>query len=182
MRGALQETVIEGIKTNVPRLNTVVDERWLEVAVHCAAEQVDFIADLLLARGAVSVTMDGEDPLFENKPGDTDLWAQTRVCGIFDNAAGAIEADLPVISEELSSLCGGFDVRRFADQNWEVTSRERSRPIAVTDGLWIVPSWCEPPEPDAINLRIDPGMAFGTGEHPTTLGCLQALSTLPLAG
>ncbi|MDC0948392.1 50S ribosomal protein L11 methyltransferase [Gammaproteobacteria bacterium] len=157
------------------------DERWLEIAVHCAATKVDFLSDLLLARGAVSVTMDGEDPLFENNPGDRDLWARTRVCGIFDNVTGAVDTVLGPLSEELSLLCGEFNVRRFSDQNWEVSSRERSRPIAVTERLWIVPSWHQPPDPAAINLRIDPGMAFGTGEHPTTLGCLQALATLPLA-
>lgn len=68
------------------------------------------------------------------------------------------------------------------DQEWMDSVRASYQPACVEDGLWIVPSWCEPPQPSATNIILEPGLAFGTGEHPTTRLCLKALSRLPLAG
>ena len=68
------------------------------------------------------------------------------------------------------------------ETDWVRATQAQFEPIEITPTLWIVPTWCDPPNPSAINLRVDPGLAFGTGTHPTTRLCLQWLSDLSLSG
>ena len=68
-----------------------------------------------------------------------------------------------------------WSLTAVAEQDWVRATQQQFGPIQISERLWIVPSWCEPPAPDAINLRLDPGLAFGTGAHPTTWQCLRWL-------
>lgn len=161
---------------------------WVSVALETDAAHADALSDALMAAGAISVSVedalagtDLETPQFGEPDGvtrgvSTPLWSESRVVALFspaDDLVGRISAscfeagivDLPEIELE--------DV---ADQDWVRLTQSQFDPIRVNQRLWIVPSWHAAPDPDAINLVLDPGLAFGTGSHPTTFLCLQSLS------
>ncbi len=156
---------------------------WISVTLHADANRAEVLSEALMSHGAVSVSIedadagtDAERPQF-GEPGmlPTSLWDHSRVIALFD-----ADADL---AASLATAAGeaGFDqVPRFtteeiADQNWVQLTQSQFDPIRITDRLWIVPSWHEAPDADAINIALDPGMAFGTGSHPTTHLCLEWL-------
>jgi len=150
---------------------------WIQVKVTIHPDQVSSIEDLLLEFGACAVTMeDAEDqPVFEPERGTTPLWKHTILTGLFD-----AEADMQVIIPEIElkylALSGSplppHKVEILEDKDWEREWMENFHPMKFGERLWICPSWREPPEPDGINLMLDPGLAFGTGTHPTTSLCL----------
>ncbi|HEY6897259.1 MAG TPA: 50S ribosomal protein L11 methyltransferase [Rhodocyclaceae bacterium] len=156
---------------------------WISVAIPVDAAHADRLSDALMEHGALSVSVedaflgtDEETPQF-GEPGSptTPLWERSKVLALFDPAddlAGRVAA--ACIDIGLSDL-PDFEFTEIAEQNWVQLTQSQFEPIRVTDKLWIVPSWHEAPVPDAINLELDPGMAFGTGSHPTTYLCLQWL-------
>lgn len=143
---------------------------------HCAAAE-----ELLLALGAVSVTLEdtADQPIYEPGPGETPLWESVRVTGLFDaggdttSLGRALEAQLP------PGLQWRFE--QLEDRDWVREWMRDYHPMRFGRRLWICPSWREPPEPDAVNLLLDPGLAFGTGTHPTTALCLRWLDGAQLA-
>lgn len=156
---------------------------WLSVSMLADATRAEALSDALMARGALTVSIDDADagtdaekPQF-GEPGSepSALWERSRVIALFDPAAdiatalavAASDAGLPDVPE--------FSVEQIAEQNWVQLTQSQFEPIHVAEGLWIVPSWHAAPEPQALNIRLDPGMAFGTGSHPTTRLCLKWL-------
>ncbi|MEJ6655176.1 MAG: 50S ribosomal protein L11 methyltransferase [Pseudomonas sp.] len=139
--------------------------------------------DLLLGLGAVSVTfMDAEDqPIFEPDLGTTPLWSHTHLLALFE-----ADADQQVLLDQLQQIWPGtlpeHQLEEIADQDWERSWMDNFKPMRFGRRLWIVPSWHEAPEPDAVNLLLDPGLAFGTGTHPTTALCLEWLDGQALDG
>lgn len=155
---------------------------WQELTLRLAREQLEVAESLLLAAGAVSVTYrDAEDqPVLEPAPGETPLWDQVLVTGLFE--ANADLATLtPLIRAQLPAL-QALATRQVADQDWERAWMGDFRPMRFGQHLWICPSWDEPPAGDAISILLDPGLAFGTGTHPTTALCLEWLDAHPPAG
>ena len=156
---------------------------WLQVRLAITPEQAETYEDALLEVGAVSVTfMDAEDqPIFEPDLGTTPLWTHTHLLALFE--ADTDEASLVA---HLELLTGGtlpeHQIERIEDQDWERSWMDNFQPMRFGRRLWIVPSWHEAPEPDAVNLLLDPGLAFGTGTHPTTALCLEWLDGQDLAG
>jgi len=154
---------------------------WLQVRLALTPAQAETYEDLMLELGAVSVTfMDAEDqPIFEPDLGTTPLWSQTHLLALFegDTDAAALEARVQLLANGLE-----YDVARLEDQEWERSWMDNFQPMRFGQRLWIVPSWHEAPEPEAVNLLLDPGLAFGTGTHPTTALCLQWLDGEPVAG
>lgn len=154
---------------------------WLQLRLAITPEQADTLEDQLLALGAVSVTfMDAEDqPIFEPDLGTTPLWSHTHLLALFE-----ADTDPAELLRALSSLCGedipAHEIEHIADQDWERSWMEHFQPMRFGRRLWIVPSWHAAPEPDAVNLLLDPGLAFGTGTHPTTALCLEWLDTQDL--
>ncbi len=149
---------------------------WLQVRLAITPEQAELYEDALLNVGAVSVTfMDAEDqPIFEPDLGTTPLWSHTHLLALFeaDTEAAAVFAHLQLLT--------GGDLPQhqsevIADQDWERSWMDNFQPMRFGQRLWIVPSWHAAPEPDAVNLLLDPGLAFGTGTHPTTALCLEWL-------
>lgn len=152
----------------------------------------DAIADALLEAGALAVDVadlnaesDAEQPIF-GEPGMalTQRWADSRIAALFEGDASVDELETlwnSLRAEALDSL-GPHEFRIVPETDWVRATQAQFEPIEITPNLWIVPTWCEPPKPTAINLRVDPGLAFGTGTHPTTRLCLQWLSDLQLAG
>ena len=149
---------------------------WLQVRLAITPEQAETYEDALLEVGAVSVTfMDAEDqPIFEPDLGTTPLWSHTHLLALFeaDIDANAVFAHLQLLTgAELPE----HHAEVIADQDWERSWMDGFQPMRFGQRLWIVPSWHAAPEPDAVNLLLDPGLAFGTGTHPTTALCLEWL-------
>lgn len=149
---------------------------WLQVRLAITPEQAATYEEALLDVGAVSVTfMDAEDqPIFEPDLGTTPLWSHTHLLALFE-----ADTDPAALLAHLTLLTGGplpaHQVEQIADQDWERSWMDNFQPLRFGQRLWIVPSWHQPPEPQAANLHLDPGLAFGTGTHPTTALCLEWL-------
>ncbi|WP_230125839.1 50S ribosomal protein L11 methyltransferase, partial [Pseudomonas sp. Bi70] len=155
----------------------------LQLRLAITPEQAPTYEDALLDVGAVSVTfMDAEDqPIFEPDLGTTPLWSHTHLLALFE-----ADTDADALVAHLRLLTGGdlpeHHIERIEDQDWERSWMDGFAPMRFGQRLWIVPSWHEAPQPDAVNLLLDPGLAFGTGTHPTTSLCLQWLDGQALEG
>ena len=156
---------------------------WLQVRLAISPEQAETYEDALLSVGAVSVTfMDAEDqPIYEPDLGTTPLWSRTHLLALFE-----ADVDETNLLAHLTLLTGGtlpdHQVERIEDKDWERSWMDNFHPMRFGKRLWIVPSWHAAPEPDAVNLLLDPGLAFGTGTHPTTALCLEWLDGQELNG
>lgn len=163
---------------------------WLSVAFATDAEHAEALSDALLARGALSVGVEDADAGTEREtpqfgePGHSPapLWAHSRIVALFDKAA-----DVPLIAAAAAGEAGlgatpPYDITEVAEQDWVRLTQSQFEPIRINERLWIVPSWHEAPDPQAINLELDPGLAFGTGSHPTTRLCLEWLCSHVQAG
>lgn len=167
---------------------------WIEISGPVKGDAADAIADALLEAGALAVDVadlnaesDAEQPIF-GEPGMplSQRWADSRIAALFDSnvATEDIEALWQTLRDGVdgdASALGPHEFRIVPETDWVRATQAQFEPIQITPRLWIVPTWCELPDPSAINLRVDPGLAFGTGTHPTTRLCLQWLSDLPLA-
>lgn len=138
-------------------------------------------ADALLSSGAFSVDvadahagMPTESPLYGDA-GTDEWWPLSRLCVLYDLVFD-VEAALARTAADLDEPMPMHSLEVVADVDWVRQTQAQFAPLHVADRLWIVPSWSEPIDPDAINLRIDPGVAFGTGSHPTTQLCLRWLA------
>lgn len=161
---------------------------WLQLKAQIAPEQAETLEELLLAEGATAITLEDahDDPVFEPERGTTPLWEETVLTGLYDDLEG-IEAMLERLAAAWAELMPGeptpqIDYELIADRDWEREWMEDFQPLRMGQRLWIVPSWHEPPDLDAVNLRLDPGLAFGTGTHPTTALCLEWLDGLAVDG
>lgn len=156
---------------------------WVSIAIEITADRADAVADALLERGACSVDVSDalagsaqERAIFDepDEPRPA-VWTLNRVSALFHAQSDYRHAVLGACEE-----CGLHNVPEMAvvqvaEQDWVRASQQQFQPVRISHRLWIVPSWCEPPDPQAINLRLDPGLAFGTGAHPTTWQCLHWL-------
>jgi ribosomal protein L11 methyltransferase len=156
---------------------------WLQLRLAITPEQADPLEDTLLALGAVSVTfMDAEDqPIFEPDLGTTPLWSHTHLLALFEADTNQTEL-LASLKYQWPGELPKHEIEEIADQDWERSWMEHFQPMRFGQRLWIVPSWHIAPEPDAVNLLLDPGLAFGTGTHPTTALCLEWLDGQALQG
>ncbi|MGM0430374.1 MAG: 50S ribosomal protein L11 methyltransferase [Pseudomonadota bacterium] len=157
---------------------------WIQLTLSCSEEHAPQVGDMLMANGAQAVTYrDGADtPIFEPRPGDVILWEHTLATGLFDAEADikAIIANLKKSNVFDSDL--QYKVDPLEDKDWEREWMDNFHPIRFGERLWICPSWRDIPDPSAVNILLDPGMAFGTGTHPTTAMCLRWLDTNPPKG
>lgn len=153
---------------------------WIQTIVDTTPEQAGEIEDLLLAIGALAVTLrDGEDqPIYEPELGTTPLWSYTQVIALFD-AISPLAEQMAQLAELYKNETGTdfptYKVELVEDKDWEREWMDNFHPIQCGERLWICPSWREVPDAQAVNLMLDPGLAFGTGTHPTTFLCLQWL-------
>ncbi|MDN6322402.1 MAG: 50S ribosomal protein L11 methyltransferase [Halomonas sp.] len=161
---------------------------WLQLKAHVAPEQAELLEELLLDEGATAIGLQDahDDPVFEPERGTTPLWEDTILTGLYDDLEG-VESMLERIeaawSEQMpGEPCPTIEYELLADRDWEREWMDDFTPLRMGQRLWIVPSWHEPPEADAVNLILDPGLAFGTGTHPTTALCLEWLDELAVEG
>lgn len=153
---------------------------WKSIAATASQDSLDVLENLLWDRGAVSVTVTdgGDNPLFEPGPGELPVWKKVTVTGLFED-----DVDAEAIRNELN--LEGFAVawvEDLGDRIWEREWLDRFRPMRFGDNLWICPSGHEVDADDAVIIHLDPGLAFGTGTHPTTRLCLEWLDGQSLAG
>ncbi|MDR9433504.1 MAG: 50S ribosomal protein L11 methyltransferase [Spiribacter sp.] len=157
---------------------------WQQVAFNIAAARTGLAEAVLEAAGASAVTwaeVAGSDAVLEPPPGQTQLWDQVRVEALF-TAETRLDSVRSALLESLGELPDNYSVQPLADRQWEREWLTHFQPQSFGHGLWIIPNALEPPEPGAVNLRLDPGLAFGTGTHPTTALCLEALAERPPVG
>ena len=156
---------------------------WLQLRIAVNKPEVEALEDALLASGAVSVTLEdgADDPILEPGVGETPLWNSLRVTGLYPSDIHT-ELAFQLLRENFSGQLEHWRWEILEDQPWETLWTEHYKPIPCGERLWICPSWREPPDPNAVNLSLDPGLAFGSGTHPTTFLCLQWLDAQSLAG
>ena len=156
---------------------------WLELRFLCAEREAEAFSDALMEAGALSVSVEDADantadeqPMF-GEPGYVveGAWRRNVVVALID-----VDADVQALAREATAGAGlaavpDCTVKEVADQDWVRLTQQQFDPIRISERLWIVPSWHEPPDPNALAIRLDPGLAFGTGSHPTTRLCLQWL-------
>ncbi|WP_237133002.1 50S ribosomal protein L11 methyltransferase [Pseudohongiella sp. O18] len=156
---------------------------WQQIKARVTDTEAPEMEQLFQSLGAVSVSfLDAEDePVFQLEPDSTPLWQQTMLSALF-------ESDV-VIDDVIAAVVAGsrlqeneLIIEQIEDQDWERAWMQDFKPIQFGKRLWICPSWCEPPEPDAVNVMLDPGLAFGSGTHPTTALCLAWLDGQDLKG
>ncbi|MGB5606891.1 MAG: 50S ribosomal protein L11 methyltransferase [Gammaproteobacteria bacterium] len=153
---------------------------WVQFSIEVDGEQVEVATEAFSAAGALSVSVvdAGAEPLLEPAPGATPLWAATRVTALFADDVDrarverAIQAAFPVTEP-------GLSVERLADRDWSSTWRDSFHAMRFGEHLWICPVGEVPPDPQAVVVQMDPGLAFGTGTHATTALCLEWLDASP---
>jgi len=163
---------------------------WLSVSIETDCRHAEALADALLDAGALSACIEDADagtpaetPQF-GEPGSvtTPGWDRSRVVALLEP-----ETDASELIAACAVIAGLDEVPPFtqenvAEQNWVQLTQAQFEPIRVSERLWIVPSWHEAPDPNALVLVLDPGMAFGTGSHPTTRLCLEWLESVVRPG
>jgi ribosomal protein L11 methyltransferase len=139
----------------------------------------------LLEMGALAITLldRGDEPVLEPKPGEIRLWSDTLVRALFDQRSEPVSTLQRLASRLGAHITETARLRAVKDEVWERVWLKDSKPMRFGARLWVCPTEADPPkDPQAIVLRLDPGLAFGTGSHPTTALCLQVLESLPLNG
>jgi len=158
---------------------------WIQLRLQADEETAEKYSDWLSACGAQAVTfIDNKDtPIYEPLPGDEqEFWSDTVVMGLYDAShdMDKVIAYLQSIHPDKQAM--PYKLEQLEDKDWEREWMDNFHPMKFGTRLWICPSWRDVPEPDAVNVMLDPGLAFGTGTHPTTALCLTWLDGLDLQG
>lgn len=157
--------------------------QWIHLNIEASPQQIEHIEDAVLEAGAVSVTLQdaADQPILEPGVGETPLWDSCILTALFPASIDTHTTEQQIQSNLPFSMRSSWDL--VEDKDWSQEWKKHFKPIACSDGrLWICPSWIDAPEPDAVNLRLDPGLAFGTGSHPTTMLCLNWLEKQTVEG
>ena len=155
--------------------------KWLQIHITVEQAQVDYTEILLCSLGAVSVTLDDAEnqDLLEPLPGETPLWNNVIVTGIYaqeDDEEIDVAALITFINAQMPAAPVRYEF--LEDQAWERTWMDAYEPIQINENFWIVPEWMQAPDANAVNIKLDPGLAFGTGNHASTFLCLQWLGKI----
>lgn len=156
---------------------------WLQLTLEAIDHSPEQLEDALLQAGALAVTLEdaGDQPVLEPGPGETPLWTQTRVTGLFD-----AQTDIEVTKKQLqrflhTQVLPECRLTTLEERDWVRAWMDNFHPMRFGQRLWICPTCQTPPDPTGIHIRLDPGLAFGTGTHPTTALCLEWLEGCDLA-
>jgi ribosomal protein L11 methyltransferase len=153
-----------------------------ELSLLCPEDRVDVLSDALDALDALSVSVEdadaqtpAEQALFgePGMPPPKDGWQRSRMVALFAQEAAAKEAAVLLGAQDFFEDCQLLGIQTVEDQDWVRLTQSQFAPVEVTPDFWIVPTWHEPPEQARQIIRLDPGLAFGTGTHPTTRMCLR---------
>ncbi len=150
---------------------------WIQLRVTTTEEKAEQVSDMLMGWGAQAVSfLDAHDtPIYEPMPGEVIYWTNTVVVGLFD-----AEHPMDKVVNQLKQVsffkgAPNFKLEQLEDKDWEREWMDNFHPIKFGQRLWVCPSWRDIPDPAAVNVMLDPGLAFGTGTHPTTALCMQWL-------
>ncbi|MCK5893894.1 MAG: 50S ribosomal protein L11 methyltransferase [Endozoicomonadaceae bacterium] len=154
---------------------------WIQITLDATAEHAEYLEDRLLELGTCAVTLQDacDQPLYEPEIATTPLWSQTQVIGLFD-AATDVDNVVEQLKESAANHFSACRIEIVEDKAWEREWMIHFHPMKFGQRLWICPSWKDVPDPNGVNLMLDPGLAFGTGTHPTTALCLEWLEGLEL--
>lgn len=154
---------------------------WWQLTVHCDIQELENTEQILQQLGAQSLTIAdaGNEPLYEPLPGETPLWSNSTITGLFDQTSTLETLYDELVNQLPEHQVSSIQKHQLDDQQWERAFLDQFEPVKFGHKLWICPSWIEPPEPDGCNIILDPGIAFGTGSHPTTALCLEFLDQHP---
>ncbi len=152
---------------------------WLQLSLHTYRDSVDAIGDQMLEFGALSITLvDAKDkPILEPAPGETPLWNEVQMMMLFDANIDTQSILNQWQTDDLYSAEQNEKFELIEDKDWEREWMDRFEPMQFGTKLWICPSWKPIPDERAVNVILDPGLAFGTGTHPTTALCLSWLDS-----
>ncbi|MCH8551949.1 MAG: 50S ribosomal protein L11 methyltransferase [Natronospirillum sp.] len=161
---------------------------WLKLRLHrLQPQQVEVLEEALLGLGAAAVTLEdaADEPVLEPAPGSTPLWSSSQLTALF-----SADMDVDTLMLELQQQLPLPGVQQLPDwssdlledKDWIRAWMDHYHPMQFGRRLWICPSWQPPPDPSAVNLLLDPGLAFGTGTHPTTALCMRWLNDHAEAG
>lgn len=158
---------------------------WIALLIEVPAEQAECLSDALLEQGAISVSIEdasadtpAEQPIFGEPGSPRDLlWARSVLRALCDP-----QTDIAALLREAAAAAGlpqtpAYRSEELPEQDWVRLTQAQFEPIRISSRLWIVPSWHQAPDPQALVLHLDPGLAFGTGSHATTRLCLRWLET-----
>ena len=158
----------------------------VELRLQCPQDQVEQISDALMALDALSVSVedadahtDQEQALFgePGMPPPAAGWLRSQVVALFDNEAAALDASQLLALQDFFADASLLGIHTVEEQDWVRLTQSQFEPVPITDEFWVVPSWHQPPAQAKWVLRLDPGLAFGTGTHPTTRMCLRWIAT-----
>ncbi|WP_198970239.1 50S ribosomal protein L11 methyltransferase [Xylophilus sp. ASV27] len=159
-----------------------------ELRLLAPEDRVESISDALDALDALSVSVedadaqtDAEQALFgePGMPPPKEGWQRSRVLALFPSEAAAREAAALLSAQDFFAGCQVLEVAEVAEQDWVRLTQSQFAPVEITPHFWIVPTWHEPPAQAVHVIRLDPGLAFGTGTHPTTRMCLRWIARQP---
>jgi ribosomal protein L11 methyltransferase len=162
-----------------------------ELSLLCPEDRVDVLSDALDALDALSVSVEdadaqtpAEQALFgePGMPPPKDGWQRSRMVALFAQETAAKEAAVLLGAQDFFEDCQLLGIQTVEDQDWVRLTQSQFAPVEVTPDFWIVPTWHEPPEQARQIIRLDPGLAFGTGTHPTTRMCLRWIAQHDLQG
>ena len=159
-----------------------------ELVLLCPEEKVESVSDALDALGAMSVSVedadaqsDAERPLFGEPglPPPKEGWQRSQIVALFESEATAREAGRLLQAQQFFGGCQLLRISLVPDQDWVRLTQSQFTPVEITPEFWIVPTWHDPPAQARHVIRLDPGLAFGTGTHPTTRMCLRWIACHP---
>ena len=157
---------------------------WQQLKIQLHSEDASSFEQILFDSDAISISyLDAEDqPVFQEEPGSTPLWDNTFLLCLFNTKTdlGSLLNKLRCNTKVLNNK--SLNIELIEDQDWERSWMKDFEPIQFGEKLWICPSWLSPPEPNAVNIKLDPGLAFGTGNHATTSLCLRWLDQADVRG
>jgi len=157
--------------------------QWIQLNIEVIPKHSELIEDAVLNAGAVSVTLQdaADQPILEPGVGETPLWDSCILTALFPASIDTATIEQEITGHLPFSIHSTWEL--VEDKDWSQEWKKHFKPISCSAGrLWICPSWIDAPQPNAVNLRLDPGLAFGTGSHPTTMLCLNWLEKQSLQG
>lgn len=156
---------------------------WQQLQLRTSAANSESLEQLLMEYGAVAISfVDAEDqPLFQIEPGSTVIWDATILVALFESNLNLSQCLASLANNPAIDNRANLVIEILEDQNWERAWMDEFHAMQYGPALWICPSWQTPPDPSAINIMLDPGLAFGSGTHATTSLCLEWLSASDLS-
>lgn len=153
---------------------------WTELVITSTAQYAEKLSDLLHEHGALSVSLEdaANQPLFQILPEESPLWSETKVNALFAEHTN-VERIVTQLQQELKHAVLDYHITQLEEQDWVRQTQQNFPPQCFAERLWVIPGWCETAHYSNPVVKIDPGLAFGTGTHPTTALCLEWLAQHP---